>query len=165
MIFSRFGANILATFNSGHPYTYVYFPPGGQISPYDLGVNYMLDTRSREAREQVNSSTTPWNFNVDLRLDRGFDITDELEAKIYLRVTNLFNTKNVINVYQATGSANDDGILTNPDYSGTYLNQYDRYADLYKAINLKNGQAYLDQTGLELFSHPRQIWLGLKLTY
>jgi len=166
-IFNRFGANVLFTFSSGHPYTRVYYPPGGQVNAYDAGVDYMLDTRSRQALEPINASSTPWTYNVDLRLDKAFDITADLEGMVYLRVTNLFNTKNVINVFQATGSADDDGHLGNPDYSQAFIraNGGENYIDMYKAVNLENGQAYLDQVGLELFSQPRQIMLGIKLTY
>jgi hypothetical protein len=166
LIFNQFGANLLFNFNSGHPYTTVYYPPGGQVNAYDAAVDYMLDTRSREAREPINSSSTPWVFNTDLRLDKSFDVTEEISATLYMRVTNLFNSKNPINVYQATGSASDDGHLANPDYSAAWIDTYGAdYVDMYKAINQENGQAYLDFLGQELYSQPRQILFGIKLVY
>jgi outer membrane receptor protein involved in Fe transport len=165
-VFNRFGVNTLFSFNSGHPYTRVYYAPGGQVSPYEAGVDYMLDTRSREALEPINASTTPWNFNFDLQVDKSFDIMENLDAMVYMRVTNLFNTKNVINVYQATGSAHDDGYLADPDYSGTYVNNYgEGYVQLYNAINRDNGAAFSEWTATELFSNPRQILFGIKLVY
>ena len=66
--------NLLYTFSSGHAYTYVFRPVGGQVSAYDAGVDYMFDTRSREALEAINSSTTPWNYNLDLRVDKTFNL-------------------------------------------------------------------------------------------
>jgi len=39
------------------------------------------------------------------------------------------------------------------------------YLDLYKALNIRNGQAYLDLLGMELYGHPRQILLGVTLAY
>jgi hypothetical protein len=48
----------------------------------------------------------------------------------------------------------------------TNLNAYgEQYLDLYRAVNIENGQAYLDATGRELYGTPRQIFLGLKLSY
>ncbi len=165
-IFERFGANLLFTFNSGHPYTLVTAPPGGQVDAYSAGVDYMSDTRSRSALEPINSSTTPWNFLADLRLDKTFSITDKIDAQVYMRVNNLFNTKNVLNVYQKTGSATDDGYLSDPAISGQNVEQYGQgYVDMYKAIVLENGGAYRSQLGLELFGQPRQIFFGVKLTY
>jgi hypothetical protein len=165
-ILERLGANVVFNFNSGHPYTFSYANPGGQADPYTAGTDYMFDTRSREALESINASTTPWNFNVDLRLDKTFEIYDQLMATAYIRVTNLFNTKNVVNVFQTTGTANDDGYISNPILYETFFNAYGaEYLDLYKAMNIDNGQAYLDQTGRELYGTPRQIFLGLKLSY
>ncbi|RMH60567.1 MAG: hypothetical protein D6677_13475, partial [Calditrichaeota bacterium] len=99
--------------------------------------------------------------------DKTFNIFEDVDATVYLRVTNLLNIKNVINVYQATGSAEDDGFLTDPDRSDAFVRESggDAYIDMYKAINLTNGQAYLDGTGRELFGHPRQIMLGVKFVY
>ncbi len=165
-VFERFGANLLFTFNSGHPYTYVTAPAGGQVNPYTAGVDYMFDTRSRTALEPINSSTTPWNFLADIRLDKTFTLTEKMDATIYMRVNNLFNTKNVLNVYQKTGSASDDGYLSDPKISGQNIEQLGQsYVDMYKAIVLENGGAYRSQLGLELYGQPRQIFFGVKLTY
>ena len=62
MMLDGLDINLLYTFSSGHAYTYVFRPVGGQVSAYDAGVDYMFDTRSREALEAINSSTTPWNL-------------------------------------------------------------------------------------------------------
>ncbi len=166
-ILENFGANVLFTFSSGHPFTLVYYPPGGQVSPYDAGVDYMNDTRSREALEELNSSETPWTYNVDLRLDKSFELTDRVMATVYMRVNNLFNIKNVVNVFQATGNAYDDGFLSDETRSGAFINAYggDAYRAMYTAINLENGQAYWDLTGQELYGTPRQILFGLKIAY
>ncbi len=166
-LFSQFGANALFTFNSGHPYTFVDFSLG-QVGAYDAGVDYMLDTRTRQAVEPIGSSTTPWNFNIDLRLDKSFNVVNDLNATVYMRVTNLLNTRNVLNVYQATGNADDDGFINNNELSGSFISQPDlgeEYVELYNAINIANGQSYLSQVGLELWDNPRQIFFGLKLSY
>ena len=164
-VFEGFGANLLFSFSSGHPYTLVYAPPGGQVDPYTAGVDYMNDTRSREALEAINTSTTPWTSMFDLRLDKTFNVYGELDATVYMRVNNLFNTKNVINVFQKTGSAEDDGFLSDPSVSGDVVNRLgETYVQMYKAINLTNGGAYRGQVGQELYGQSRQIFLGIKLS-
>lgn len=166
-VLSNFGANVLVKFSSGHPFTMVYYPPGGQVNSYDAAVNYMNDTRSREALEPINSSTTPWTTTVDLRLDKSFRIMDKLQAQVYMRVTNLFNTQNVINVFQATGKAKDDGFINDPTRAQSFIdaNGGEDYVNMYRAINLTNGQAYWDELGLDLYGTPRQIMLGVKFNY
>lgn len=165
-IFKRFGANLLFSFNSGHPFTLSYHWPGGHGGSYASGVDYMLDTRGRQPEQPINTSTTPWFYSTDLKLDKTFKITEDISANVYMRVKNLFNNKNVINVYQATGSAKNDGVLIDPDRSGHFIKYYGSdYVEMYKAINTQNGQAYLDLLGKELYGHPRQIMFGIKLVY
>ncbi|MGD9486459.1 MAG: TonB-dependent receptor [Calditrichaceae bacterium] len=166
-ILENFGANVLFTFNSGHPYTKVTWPSGGQVNAYEAGVDYMLDTRDREAIEAINSSTTPWNFNVDLRLDKSVKVWEKLNSTFYVRINNLFNIQNVINVYEGTGSAEDDGFISNPARSSAFVNTYggQDYINMYRAINLDNGQAYWDNIGRQLYANPRQILFGVRLVY
>ena len=169
-VLEQFGVNMIYNFNSGHPYTLVSATPG-QSDQTNVGVDYMHDTRSRKALEAVNASTTPWYHEVDLRVDKSFNITDKLIATIYVRVNNLFNTKNVINVYEATGSAQNDGFLDgtiSESVRDSYVNAYGKdYVTFYKKINLENGQAYWDSddANRQLYSHPRQMFLGLKIAF
>jgi hypothetical protein len=166
-VFKNFGANMLIRFNSGHPYTFAKSEVG-QSDAYASGVDYMTDPRSRRALEPVGSSRTPWNYNFDLRLDKTFKLMEDLQATVYMRVNNLFNTKNVINVYDATGLADDDGFYNNPNIEqrNSYLQQYgESWLNFYKTINIENGQAYWDLLGRELYGHPRQIFFGVKLSY
>ncbi len=165
-VFENFGANLLFTFSSGHPYTFVYAPPGGQTNPYTAGVDYMFDTRSRVALEPLNRSVTPWTYLLDLRLDKSFNVYNNLNATVYVRVNNLLNTKNVINVFQKTGSAEDDGFLSDPSVSGATVQRLGQtYVDMYKAINLVDGGAYRSQLGRELYGTPRMIFFGIRLSY
>ena len=165
-ILSRMGFNFTFLFNSGHPYTFAYAPPGGQADAYTAGVDYMNDPRSREALEPINSSNTPWTFNLDFRWDKTFNIVNTLDATVYIRVLNLLDTKNVVNVYQNTGSAVDDGYISDPDRYRSNVDTWGaQYLDLYRAMNTVNGSSYLSQVGQELYNSPRQIFLGIKLTY
>jgi hypothetical protein len=165
-ILENMGANLLVSFSSGHPFTMVDVLLGGQTDPYTAGIDYMEDTRNRIAREPIGSSKTPWQFNTDLRVDKSF-VIGGFKANVFVMVTNLFNRKNVINVYEFTGNAYDDGFLTDPVRSQSTVDTYggQDYIDMYTAINLVNGQAYWDNVGRELYSNPRQINVGLRLSF
>jgi len=166
VFFEQMGFNMMWRFNSGHPYTKVE-NVGGQSDAYTGGVDYMNDTRSRKAVEAINSSTTPWSSVLDFRWDKSFSISDKHSLSIYMRITNLFNTRNVLNVYQETGSDTDDGYITDKNrYEGNYnLWGGQDYMDLYKALNTKNGSSYLSELGLEIWNSPRQIIFGIKFNY
>ncbi|RKY52173.1 MAG: hypothetical protein DRP92_06045, partial [Candidatus Neomarinimicrobiota bacterium] len=84
---SGLGINLLFQFSSGHPYTYVTVPAGGQVDPYVAGVDYMLDTRDRWPLEPINSSVTPWTFFTDLRIDKTIKL-GKIEATFYVIVNN-----------------------------------------------------------------------------
>ena len=58
---------------------------------------------------------------------------------------------------------------SNPEQLKLLLEAWDNdfgpeYDDLYNAINTKNSGALQGQ-GIEVYSNPRQIWLGIKLLY
>ena len=157
------GINLLFSFSSGHPYTRVWVETGGQADPEDAGVDYIDDTRPRHASEPVNSSRTPWTFTTDLRLDKSFEI-GRFDLNAFVIVENLFNRRNVINVYPLTGNAEDDGFINHPDKVETHTSAYGAvYEEMYRAINIKNGVAY-DNVAGELWGAPRQIHFGIKIT-
>ena len=101
-----------------------------------------------------------------MRLDKSFIIFDQLSATVYVRVLNLLNTQNVINVYDNTGSAADDGYISNPQrYANNVAAYGPEYLDLYRALNIENSQSYWDQIGRQMYGQPRQIFLGFQLDY
>lgn len=161
-ILEQLGFNVLFTFNSGHPFTFAQMPAGlGQQSP-DLGFVIGDDTRQRVPAGPINSSTTPWVYNIDLRIDKTFSVF-EVDFNLYLYIENLLNTKNVINVYDHTGNGYDDGFLSSPSAEGVIAGSRftERFVDLYEAINLENRQHYLRQKGYDIFGQPRQLRLGV----
>jgi outer membrane receptor protein involved in Fe transport len=160
-ILERLGANVLFTFNSGHPFTLSTGSIGQQ--GVEQGALVENDPRNSNPLEAVNSSTTPANFNIDLRLDKTVDI-GPLTTNFFVYVQNLLNTKNVINVYRRTGNAEDDGFLSNESLSGSVVaGRGQGYVDLYRAINLGHGTHYFSVTGDELWGTPRQIRFGMKI--
>ncbi len=165
-LLSQLGANLLLLFHSGHPFTKAAYV-GGLTDPYNAGVDYMIDTRTRTVTGSYNSSTTPWNYRFDLSVDKTVNLISDIKFKFYMHIINLLNTKNVINVYELTGQAADDGFISDPEKYGPYYNAYggQQYLNMYKAINIANGQAYWDILGKQLYSHPRQILVGVQISY
>lgn len=160
-ILENFGVNLLLTFNSGHPYTLAQPTGLGQNSAWTGGV-IAGDTRQRRPAVPMNSSTTPWVYNLDLRIDKTVPILN-MDFNFYIYVQNLLNTKNVINVYDQTGNGYDDAFLSSSDAANIIAgSRYtERFADLYQTINLTNRQHYLDAKGFDVFSMPRQIRAGV----
>ncbi len=160
-ILERLGANMLFSFNSGHPFT-LSTGGAGQQGP-ENGALIENDARASIPVEAIGQSTTPWNTSLDLRVDKTVAL-GSLDANFYIYVQNLLNTKNVINVYRRSGNAEDDGYLNNPELSGAVVaGNGPQYVEMYKAINLQNGQAYRRVTGNDLWGSPRQIRFGMKL--
>jgi outer membrane receptor protein involved in Fe transport len=174
-ILQRLGANLLFTFNSGHNFTKALgSSTGGQRGPEEGGILADDDPRTRKPEGAVNSSTTPWVFELNLRVDKTLTIANMFEINVYVYIQNLLNTKNVLNVYSRSGNAEDDGFLSNPALSGSIVSGLGQtYVDLYRAINLKDRQHYWqDQLtpvsafqGGDLFGAPRQIRVGVNINY
>ncbi|HMU44557.1 MAG TPA: TonB-dependent receptor plug domain-containing protein, partial [Ignavibacteriaceae bacterium] len=144
-ILSNFGLNLLFSFNSGFNYT-----------------RFEGFGNARTPLEALNSSVTPWNFQLDAKIDKSFSL-GPLDLNIYLWVINLLDIKNVIGVFGTSGDPIDDGWLASPEGSAVYQNYLVTHgqeaADTYKALYL----ASIYNSGN--FGTPRQIRLGLRLDY
>ena len=161
-ILQQLGLSALLTFTSGHPYT-------AGIGGADLEG----DARDRQPIEPLNSSTTPGTFQVDLRIDKAFNLFETLNLDVYLYVINLFDTRNIENVFLRTGTTDDDGYLSDPNLGGQQVLTYGpEYAALYRAINIDyyeqwrfatTGAAYT--TNPFFYGPPRQVRLGIRLEY
>ena len=141
----NFGANFLFTFNSGHNYT-----------------KFNGFGNARIPTEALNSSVTPWNFQLDAKVDKSFSL-GSLNMNIYLWVINLLDIKNVTNVFGTSGDPEDDGFLASPEgvaaYNGYKLNYGQETADLYRQTYLASIYASGN------YGTPRQIRLGIRLDY
>lgn len=144
-VLEQVGANLLFTFNSGSNYT-SYTGYGNTTPPTEV----------------LNSSTTPWNYQLDLRVDKSFQVSG-LNLNVYVWVVNVLNTKNVIAVFGQTGDAYDDGYLaTEVGKAGSeiFRKKYGQQsADLQKQLYLAS--IY----NANNFGTPRQIKLGIRLDY
>jgi hypothetical protein len=164
-LLDRLNTSLLFTFSSGHNYTLV-GGSLGQRGPQDGAIMDDFDPRSRKPLEAINSSTTPWIFETDLRVSKRFSIGSDRGVKVYLRADNLFNRKNVINVYRRTGTATDDGFLTTPELSEQIVAaRGEAFVDMFEKINLQNREHYWANQGGDLYSQPRQVHLGFSLDF
>ena len=130
----------------------------------------LAPSASHAGSQPLNSSSTPWFFQTDLKVDKSFGIADVLNATVYIMVTNLFGTKNVTNVFLRTGSADDDGYLSDYQLGGQLVDTYGQaYADMYRAVNIDYYEPYQNAAGLTtvpfLYGPPRQIRFGVRLDY
>jgi outer membrane receptor protein involved in Fe transport len=164
-ILEQLGFNFLFTFNSGHPYTLAQ-PSGLAQAEAWTGALVGADTRNRVPAGPINSSTTPWNFNLDMRIDKNVTIMN-VNVDFYVYASNLLNTKNVINIYDHTGNAYDDGFLGTTDAQKIMLQpRYtQRFGDLYRALNLQNREHSFRIQGNDVFGTPRQLRAGVLINF
>ena len=152
-ILGNTGLNIVSNIYSGSPYSdQVTITPEG-AGGGNTGLN-----------GTKNGSRLPWSYRLDLQLDRTFNLEFGKEDKkrvtflnVYVRVTNLFNQFNVINVYRATGNWDDDGYLAAAASQTSIQNQLDE-------------QSFRDYYTMKIqnpfnISSPRTIRLGLKFDF
>ena len=154
-IFQNTGLNIVSNIYSGSPYSkQVGISSEGLFSPQ--GQTGLTGT--------TNGSRLPWSYRLDLQIDRNFDLEFGKEGKkkssvmnVYIRVTNLLNQQNILNVYRATGNWDDDGYLAAAGSQITIQNQTDEQSFReYYAMKVQNPYN---------ISSPRTIRLGVKLDF
>lgn len=160
-ILSQLGMNLLFQFQSGHPYTL----REGAFGQQDASIGGELsDVRNRNPLEAVNTSMTPWNYTLDLRVDKTIDF-GPVAANLYVYAMNLTNKMNVTNVYMRTGNAWDDGFKADSQTSASVAaaNGGELFWRMYDAINL-NGNGSNSQSG-RLLGTPRQVRAGIRLEF
>ncbi|MGE5313223.1 MAG: TonB-dependent receptor [Acidobacteriota bacterium] len=97
---------------------------GSVIGQYGSGQPYTPDVSQNVTVFLTNSETKPQFFNVDMRLYKTLKL-DPVNLLLFLRITNLFDTENEMNVYGDTGRAgrtyNEDRALQTgaPQYVNT----------------------------------------------
>lgn len=140
-VLSNFGVNLQAITVSGRPYS-------ARSTPTRFGSTQLVGS--------LNGARLPWNFTLNLRLDKEFTINESLGLNVYFRVSNLLDTRNVISLYSASGSAESDGFIRSK-------NGQDVLRELENSG--QNVEAYLAsyqwaETNPNFFSLPRRIYLG-----
>lgn len=152
-VFADAGISIQGNAASGRPYT-------KQQKPQRFGASGLTGA--------INGARLPWNFSMDMRIDKSFRIGGNengkpLFANVYLRIENVFDARNIIGVYTASGSAYDDGFLATPDGQSSIQvledsgrsDDVDNYLLSYQWGELNPG----------FFTLPRRIYLGAVLQF
>jgi outer membrane receptor for ferrienterochelin and colicin len=133
------GMNVLAKYGSGLPYT-------------------KTDDQGNRVGA-LNEGRMPPTYTVDLKFNKDFYLFREKELKVsfFTEVENLFDRRNVINVYSNTGKAGDDGrhyeLTTDPDGDGPYTAED---VNRYYRLLAKDPQNY---------GAPRTIRWGLEFVF
>jgi len=151
-IFANAGLNITGRAVSGRPYT-------AAVQPEQFGSSGIFGS--------VNGSRKPWNLTLNAQVDKTFTIarpgtSRSMNVNVYLRVTNVLDRRNIINVYGFTGSPTDDGFLNSVKgqslLSGIEVNEgrtIDNYLAAY-SWSLLNPNNY---------SLPRRMFLGVTFDF
>jgi hypothetical protein len=146
-ILSQLGANILASFNSGYSFTRLQATQRGPAP---------TDPRFRTPVEPIGSSTTPWFFQLDMRLDKTVTL-GPLDLNVFIYVINLLGTDNPVSAFFRTGDPKDDGWFSSAPGKEDAITNGQQYVNFYNAVNLGENSGN--------FGAPRQIRFGIKLDY
>ena len=142
-LLENFGVNFMAVAQSGRPYTRAFSNSQSTIVGGFRGARL------------------PWGFYFNVVVDKVWPVkVGKRDTYITASVTinNLFDIRNVLNVFPVTGNAEDNGYLTDPE-TQQIINSYldpQAYRDIY-AITLRNGTWY--------YSSPRTIRLSLSYNF
>lgn len=149
----------------------------------NAGLNLIFRTRSGEPYTRsinaipgnttiiggVQNARIPWHYMFDLRFDKQFDVyfgkknpeavseRRPLGVMAFVYISNLLNTKNILNVHRYTGRPDDNGYLVSANGQQALSTQYNAqsYYDLYSISNQVS--SYLD--------NPRRINVGLQFNF
>ncbi|MGE5175257.1 MAG: TonB-dependent receptor [Hyphomicrobiales bacterium] len=142
------GLNILVNAASGTPYT-----------PTKVYNEVTLGNVASEPIGPINSRYGPWNYQVDAKLNRFFNVgRQQLEA--YVWVLNIFNRDNWNQVYTSSGSAVTTNYLETPDGQAFIDANAQKYGDAgaTERYNLAEQSPLLHET-------PRQVRFGARLSF
>lgn len=155
-ILQNTGVNVVGTFGSGTPYSQQRLPTGQA---------FINPSGAPQLEGTVNGSRLPWQFRMDLQVDRSIELTfgkDKEQPKkaflnVYFLINNLLNTQNIISVYRYTGNPNDDGYLNAPLFQPSIEAQLDE-------------ESFRQMYGLKVnspfnYGLARTIQLGLRLDF
>jgi len=152
-VFSNTGINLQVRGVSGRPYT-------ATQEPTQFGGTGFVGS--------INGARLPWNVTLDMRINKRFRLNSSAnpEAKpiymnVYFRVQNLLDARNVVGVYSASGSPDDDGYLASPNGLSAIntLEQSGRDSDAF----VTSYQWRMLQNGF--YTLPRRMFLGATLQF
>jgi outer membrane cobalamin receptor len=150
-ILQRTGVNVVSILGSGTPYS-----RSSQVVNEATGAsNHLLEG-------SLNGARLPWQFTTDLQLDRDIplsfgggegDKAKSANLNVYLLVTNVFNTENIVGVYRYTGAPDNDGYLA--VFTDRTQIDPDSFRDLYNAKVMNPFH----------FGAPRTLRIGVRFDF
>lgn len=156
-VFQNMGVNLSFLVGSGTPYTrYTYATP----------ISGQGTSSKAPILGSLNGSSKSWQSRANLRIDKDIELVfgkkegdkqKKAALNIYLQILNLLNTRNIQNVYNYTGNADDDG------YLNTAIGQLATNSNV-------SPQGFTDQYNIYLnspgnYSRPRTIRIGVMLDF
>lgn len=151
-ILEDFGVNITSFLVSGQPYSKNQIPSAFGGSGF---------------AGSVNGARLPWNFTTDLNIQKRIPITLNKESSkkmwfnAYFRVQNLFNTRNIIDLYKFSNDPENDGFLQSSFGQDRIRGVVDTGRDV---------EAFLDAYSWRMlapgnFTLPRRMYVGVILDF
>ncbi|MBK8055684.1 MAG: carboxypeptidase regulatory-like domain-containing protein [Saprospiraceae bacterium] len=147
-----FGMNLTMFLVSGQPYT-------RNTTPQSFGGSGFAGS--------INGARLPWNFTADLNLQKRFPVTisktnnKKLYFNAYLRVQNVFDIRNVVNLYKYSNDPDNDGFLQSSFGQDRIKGVEDTGRDV---------QAFLDAYSWRMlapgnFTLPRRTYVGVIMDF
>jgi len=155
------GINLIITATSGKPYS----KQGNVTETQGIGIR-----QSAVSKGTMNGSRYPWAYNLNLKLDRDFfisfqkvkdkkkiDYSKGVYLNVYIWISNVLDTRNVLGLYRYTGDPNDDGFLAS-SYGLTAVQAATYSQALYDQYSIKVNSPFN-------YVAPRIIRLGAVLSF
>ncbi len=140
----KLSANAILQLFSGTPYTPMYL--------FNAATEAAVNP---EPRGRVNSDNISWSFNIDLKIQRQFDVGD-FTLVPYIWVQNLLDNKNVVAVYESSGKPDVTGWLQTDEGALFAQNTADQNGAYYYGLKEDNPRN---------FAGPRVIYFGIRMGF
>ena len=147
-ILGRVGMNFLFNYHSGNPFTRI--AQDGKSEVFGYNGPFPI--------EPYNSSHMSWTYNLDMKLDKTFDL-GRIDLNVYFWVLNVLNTKNALNVFRPSGDPQNDAFLQTAEGKKWAASQ----SDPKNAIMWYN--AVQSFCGTRNIGAPRQMRLGVRFEF
>jgi hypothetical protein len=129
----------------------------GFTGSYSSGSPYTRTDINGRAISEINAERQPDNWNVNLRASRTVlfkdivgDLMGDTKLEIFFDVFNLFNRREAVAYYSATGDPDDDGVSLNRSIGD--FNSVSWYKDAVYGIPLSYGTDQYDTYGNRLYN-------------
>ncbi len=123
------------------------------LARYSSGLTYTRTDKNGRRVGLLNGERMPYTLRLDMRFNKDFFLWSDSRnfLSFFIEVENLFDRRNVVDVYTETGSPDNDGHLALNVNSPTYEQE-----KLWHELLAKDPQHY---------DHPRRVRLGMEFNF